>query len=90
MTVRCSTSSVNFPGNSENSCRADASARGTCNSAHEWRQVLGFLTDPFAVLMRRECGDTVYCSRADAAFAKPDIYVLVRLEERRVFYAFHG
>ena len=48
-------------------------------SAHEWRQVL----EP--ILSRYEEKGVRRYFRADAAFAKPDIYEY--LEERRVFYA---
>ena len=58
---------------------ADDPSAGNVHSAHKWRQVL----DP--ILSRYgETGLRRYF-RADAAFAKPDIYEY--LEERRVFYA---
>ena len=52
---------------------------GNVHSAHEWRQVL----EP--ILSRYEEKGVRRYFRADAAFAKPDIYEY--LEERRVFYA---
>ena len=52
---------------------------GNVHSAHEWSQVL----EP--ILSRYEEKGVRRYFRADAAFAKPDIYEY--LEERRVFYA---
>ena len=52
---------------------------GNVHSAHRWRDVL----DP--VMSRYGATGVRRYFRADAAFAKPDIYEY--LEERRVFYA---
>ena len=52
---------------------------GNVHSAHRWRDVL----DP--ILSRYGATGVRRYFRADAAFAKPDIYEY--LEERRVFYA---
>ena len=67
----CSTSSV--------TARVRCSVRGNVHSAHRWRDVL----DP--ILSRYGATGVRRYFRADAAFAKPDIYEY--LEERRVFYA---
>ena len=53
--------------------------RGTVHSAHKWRDVL----EP--ILARYERTGVRRYFRADAAFAKPDIYEY--LEERHVLYA---
>ena len=60
-------------------CEGAKLRAGNVHSAHEWRQVL----DP--ILSRYEEKGVRRYFRADAAFAKPDIYEY--LEERRVFYA---
>ena len=52
---------------------------GNVHSAHNWREVL----DP--IVVRYGAAGVRRYFRADAAFAKPDIYEY--LEERRVFYA---
>ena len=60
-------------------CEGAMLRAGNVHSAHEWRQVL----EP--ILSRYEEKGVRRYFRADAAFAKPDIYEY--LEERRVFYA---
>ena len=60
-------------------CEGAKLRAGNVHSAHEWRQVL----EP--ILSRYEEKGVRRYFRADAAFAKPDIYEY--LEERRVFYA---
>ena len=60
-------------------CEGAMLRAGNVHSAHEWRQVL----EP--ILSRYEEKGVQRYFRADAAFAKPDIYEY--LEERRVFYA---
>ena len=60
-------------------CEGAKLRAGNVHSAHEWRQVLEPVLSRYA-----EKGVRRYF-RADAAFAKPDIYEY--LEERRVFYA---
>ena len=60
-------------------CEGAELRAGNVHSAHEWRQVL----EP--ILSRYEEKGVRRYFRADAAFAKPDIYEY--LEERRVFYA---
>ena len=60
-------------------CEGAMLRAGNVHSAHEWRQVL----DP--ILSRYGATGVRRYFRADAAFAKPDIYEY--LEERRVFYA---
>ena len=60
-------------------CEGAMLRAGNVHSAHEWRQVLEPILSRYA-----ETGLRRYF-RADAAFAKPDIYEY--LEERRVFYA---
>ena len=60
-------------------CEGAKLRAGNVHSAHEWRQVLEPILSRYA-----ETGVRRYV-RADAAFAKPDIYEY--MEERRVFYA---
>ena len=60
-------------------CEGAMLRAGNVHSAHRWRDVL----DP--VLSRYGATGVRRYFRADAAFAKPDIYEY--LEERRVFYA---
>ena len=60
-------------------CEGAKLRAGNVHSAHEWRQVL----EP--ILSRYGSTGVRRYFRADAAFAKPDIYEY--LEERRVFYA---
>ena len=60
-------------------CEGAMLRAGNVHSAHKWRQVLEPILSRYA-----ETGLRRYF-RADAAFAKPDIYEY--LEERRVFYA---
>ena len=60
-------------------CKGAMLRAGNVHSAHKWRQVLEPILSRYA-----ETGLRRYV-RADAAFAKPDIYEY--LEERRVFYA---
>ena len=60
-------------------CEGAMLCAGNVHSAHRWRDVL----DP--LLSRYERTGVRRYFRADAAFAKPDIYEY--LEERRVFYA---
>ncbi|MCY4528784.1 MAG: IS1380 family transposase, partial [Chloroflexi bacterium] len=60
-------------------CEGAMLRAGDVHSAHMWRQVL----EP--ILSRYEEKGVRRYFRADAAFAKPDIYEY--LEERRVFYA---
>ena len=60
-------------------CEGAKLRAGNVHSTHEWRQVL----EP--ILSRYEEKGVRRYFRADAAFAKPDIYEY--LEERRVFYA---
>ncbi|MDE2861121.1 MAG: IS1380 family transposase [Chloroflexota bacterium] len=60
-------------------CEGAMLRAGKVHSAHRWRDVL----DP--ILSRYERTGVRRYFRADAAFAKPDIYEY--LEERRVFYA---
>ena len=60
-------------------CEGAMLRAGNVHSAHRWRYVL----DP--ILSRYEETGVRRYFRADAAFAKPDIYEY--LEERRVFYA---
>ncbi len=60
-------------------CEGAKLRAGNVHSAHEWSQVLEPILSRYA-----ETGLRRYF-RADAAFAKPDIYEY--LEERRVFYA---
>ena len=67
----CSTSSV--------TARGPCSVRGNVHSAHRWRDVLA------PILARYERTGVRRYFRADAAFAKPDIYEY--LEERLVLYA---
>ena len=58
---------------------SETSSEGNVHSARRWRDVL----DP--ILSRYGATGVRRYFRADAAFAKPDIYEY--LEERRVFYA---
>ena len=60
-------------------CEGTMLRAGNVHSAHKWRQVLEPILSRYA-----ETGLRRYV-RADAAFAKPNIYEY--LEERRVFYA---
>ena len=60
-------------------CEGAMLRAGNVHSAHEWRQVLEPILSRYAETGVRRC------VRADAAFAKPDIYEY--LEERHVFYA---
>ena len=60
-------------------CEGTMLRAGNVHSAHRWRDVL----DP--ILSRYGATGVRRYFRADAAFAKPDIYEY--LEERRVFYA---
>ena len=60
-------------------CEGAMLRAGNVHSAHRWRDVLG------PVLSRYVATGVRRYFRADAAFAKPDIYEY--LEERRVFYA---
>ncbi len=59
-------------------CEGTMLRAGNVHSAHRWRDVL----DP--ILSRYGATGVRWYFRADAAFAKPDIYQY--LEERRVFY----
>ena len=67
------------PFNQFGDCEGAMLRAGNVHSAHRWRQVLDPILSRYA-----ETGLRRYF-RADAAFAKPDIYE--DLEERRVFYA---
>ena len=60
-------------------CEGAMLRAGNVHSAHRWRDVLG------PILSRYGATGVRRYFRADAAFAKPDIYEY--LEERRVFYA---
>ena len=60
-------------------CEGAMLRAGNVHSAHRWRDVLDPILSRYGETGRRRY------FRADAAFAKPDIYEY--LEERRVFYA---